>query len=358
MADKSKTSWAQLRVGILAMVALFLIVLMIFLLTGNTNWFTKESNLHTFLDDAASLTEGAPVRINGILAGKVKKVQLSGLNDPLRIIRVDFTVNQKLLKEIPVDSTIYIASDNVLGSTKFINVKKGDKRETVRDGAEIKAKDTREFDEVVQQGYAVLASLQGILGKVNDIVAQVEVGKGSIGKLLVDEELYNRLLAVVSEGQKITTALTTGKGTVGKLLYDPELYNDVRGSLAKVDTIVAGLQKGEGTAGKFLKDPSMYDDLHKSVDELKQILADLNAGKGTAGKLLKEDQIASQISTTLGKVDLTIDKINSGQGTIGQLLVNPQLYDAANGTTRELHDLLKDFRANPKKFLRIKLALF
>jgi phospholipid/cholesterol/gamma-HCH transport system substrate-binding protein len=38
--------------------------------------------------------------------------------------------------------------------------------------------------------------------------------------------------------------------------------------------------------------------------------------------------------------------------------VNPQLYESANGTTRELHDLLRDFRANPKKFLTIKLKLF
>jgi len=29
-----------------------------------------------------------------------------------------------------------------------------------------------------------------------------------------------------------------------------------------------------------------------------------------------------------------------------------------NGATRELQSLFKDIRANPKKFLRIKLALF
>jgi phospholipid/cholesterol/gamma-HCH transport system substrate-binding protein len=39
-------------------------------------------------------------------------------------------------------------------------------------------------------------------------------------------------------------------------------------------------------------------------------------------------------------------------------MVNPSLYDSLDGTTRELHGLLKDFRANPKKFLRIKLGLF
>jgi phospholipid/cholesterol/gamma-HCH transport system substrate-binding protein len=40
------------------------------------------------------------------------------------------------------------------------------------------------------------------------------------------------------------------------------------------------------------------------------------------------------------------------------LLNNPALYEDLDGTTRELQGLLKDFRANPKKFLRIKLGLF
>ncbi len=118
------------------------------------------------------------------------------------------------------------------------------------------------------------------------------------------------------------------------------------------------LEKGEGTAGKVLKDPALYNDLHTSVTQLNTILADLNAGKGTAGELLKDNKLAKQLSITLDKVDMSIDKVNSGQGTIGQLFTNPALYDSLNGTTRELHELLKDFRSNPKKFLRIKLSFF
>jgi phospholipid/cholesterol/gamma-HCH transport system substrate-binding protein len=53
-----------------------------------------------------------------------------------------------------------------------------------------------------------------------------------------------------------------------------------------------------------------------------------------------------------------MDKINSGQGTIGQLLVNPSLYESLDGTMKEFHSFMKDFRANPKKFLTIKLVLF
>jgi phospholipid/cholesterol/gamma-HCH transport system substrate-binding protein len=51
-------------------------------------------------------------------------------------------------------------------------------------------------------------------------------------------------------------------------------------------------------------------------------------------------------------------KFNSGQGTIGQLMVNPQLYDCMTGATREANPLIKDIRANPKKFLNVKLSIF
>ena len=358
MADKTKVSWAQLKVGILSMVALFLVVLLIFLLTGDTRFFEKRIPLHTYTDDAASLTVGSPVRINGILAGKVTKVALSGMNDPRRTIRIDFEVDLKMQKEIPTDSVLAIASDNLLGSTKFLNIKKGIKKEVVEPGAEIQSLDTREFDELVQQGYQVLGSLQAILAKVEGIVGQVEVGKGTIGKLLVDETLYKSLQATVDQLHLLASTLNSSEGTVGKLIHDDALYNDVRVTLNRFDTLMAGLQHGDGSAGKFLKDPVLYNDLHTSVKQMNSLLADLNAGKGTAGKFLKSDELASQISTTLNKINTTIDKVNSGQGTIGQLMVNPQLYDSVNGTTRELHELLKDFRANPKKFLRIRLSFF
>ena len=98
--------------------------------------------------------------------------------------------------------------------------------------------------------------------------------------------------------------------------------------------------------------------LEQLIDRLNNITAGVEQGKGTAGKLLKSDELSNQIQATIGRLDGILDKINAGQGTIGQLLVNTSLYDNLNGTTREMHELMKDFRANPKKFLRIKLGLF
>jgi len=98
--------------------------------------------------------------------------------------------------------------------------------------------------------------------------------------------------------------------------------------------------------------------LRAATTQFNQLLGELQAGKGTAGKLLKDEQMYNQINQLIAKVDGTLDKLNSGQGTLGQLMVNPQLYETLNGATGELHQLFKDMRANPKKFLSIRLTIF
>lgn len=358
MPSKEKVNFAQLRVGILGLVALFFVTLLVFLLTGSMDMFKKQVPLAAFVSDAAGLSPGSPVRINGIQAGKIKEVALSGDTNPQRIIKIDFVVDEDMVKQIPADSIASISSDNLLGSSKFLEINKGASPQVIQPGAIVKSADTRQFDALVQQGYSVLDSLQAILGRVQDIVGQIENGKGSIGKLLVDESLYNSLQATVNQVQLLATTLNSKTGTIGHLINDNALYEQVQRVVTRIDEMSSDLQQGKGSAGMILKDPRLYNSLNSSVDQLNTILTNLNAGKGTAGEILNDPKIANQLSATLDKVNVTIDKLNSGQGTMGQLLVNPQLYDAATGTTRELHELLKDFRANPKKFLRIKLAVF
>ena len=77
MPSRQKVSLAQMKVGILSIVALACITLIVFLLTGNASWFKKQIQLHVYTSDAAGLNAGAPVRINGIQAGSVKKVASS-----------------------------------------------------------------------------------------------------------------------------------------------------------------------------------------------------------------------------------------------------------------------------------------
>jgi phospholipid/cholesterol/gamma-HCH transport system substrate-binding protein len=357
MPSAKKVAWAQLRVGIVAVIAMIILAVLIFLITGSTNLFAPKANLYTYLKDSAALASGSNVRVNGILAGRISKVELTGSNDSKRIVRVTLELEKSLLRQIPKDSVAAVAAENLLGS-KYINIEKGKDPQPVAPEAELVAKDTSEFDEVLRSSYNLLTGLRGTLERIDRIVAVVEKGEGSIGKLIYDKQLYDNLGRTAAEANRLIAQLNSGKGTISKLLYDDELHNNLQGSLARVNGLLDDLQAGKGTAGKLMKDEALYQDFRRTMAEFRQIATNLNAGKGTAGKLLKDPALHDQLQATLKRVDVLFDKINTGEGTLGQLVVNPQMYESLNGASRELQGFLKAFRANPKKYLSIKLELF
>lgn len=357
MATKDKTRWAQLRVGIMAIVALMILGSLIFLLTSGGSVFRGTATLYTYMSDSGAMAQGSPVRLNGIVIGNVKNVGLSGDNTPGRAIRIELEVYQDMLKSIPSDSQAFISAENLLGA-KFINITMGKSTDTIKAGGEVSARQVEGFDEVIASSYDLMTSLKGILGRMDNIISQIEKGEGSIGKFIVDPRFYDELTKTVVEVRQIAQAVGDGKGTVGKLLYDPSMYDQINKTVADLDAVILDVRAGRGTAGKLVTDDALYAEARQSIAELKVLLAELNQGKGTMGKLLKDDQIANDLSSTLTKVNTTIDNINDGKGTIGQLMVNPQLYESLNGFSTEMRDFMKDVRANPKKYLRVKLAIF
>lgn len=147
--SKKKVAWAELKVGVMALVAMILLGILVFLITGSTTLFSDKVTLYTYLSDSAALTKGANVRLNGILIRAASdKVELSGQSTPTRIVRVTMSVDKTFLPSIPTDSQAMIAAENVLGS-KYINIKRGMLTDAIQAGTEVKALDTTDFDDVV-----------------------------------------------------------------------------------------------------------------------------------------------------------------------------------------------------------------
>src|ERR1039457_4910580 len=258
MAIQTKVKWAKLRVGILALAAMVILTILIFLITGKVNFFESKATLFTYLRDAAA------VNLDGIQIGKVKTIGLSGLKDPKRLVRIAMEVPESSLKNIPVDSVSSISSANLLGA-KYINIKSGKSETMVRAGEEIPSLNAEGFDSLMEEGNTVMTSLQATVDLVDKLLADIQAGKGSVGKLLVDDTLYNHVLGVVDQVRKLAEALNSKESTIGKLVYDHELYDDFRKTLGRVDKLVDDLKQGQGTAGKLLKDPALYDETQKTA---------------------------------------------------------------------------------------------
>jgi phospholipid/cholesterol/gamma-HCH transport system substrate-binding protein len=357
MPDPGKVRWSKLKVGVVGSAAFVILFVLVFLLTSAKGIFRHYSTLRTYMDDASGLANGTAVRLNGITVGFLDKLQLTGSRDPRRTVEFDMKVQSSFLPQIPVDSHVGVAAANLLGD-KFLNITKGLASQHVVDGAELPALRAQDIPEMMAQMSNVLDSFTKIVGRADNLLAGVEAGHGNLGLFLKDDELYRRLNAIAAEGQQLLADVRKGNGTLSKILYDDTLYNDLDKPIKRIDSMLADLQAGQGTAGKLLKDTSLFDDAHQTLDQIRQLIADVNVGKGTAGHLLKDPVLGQRLDDLVAKFNLTIDKINSGQGTIGQLATNPQLYDALTGATREFQSLAKDMRANPKKFLTIRLQLF
>lgn len=358
MPSATKTRWSQLKVGIVAAVALVILAFLIVTMSGQNPLFRETVSVFVYFDDSFAMTAGAtPVRLNGILIGKVSDVGLSGSTELNRTVKVTLAVDEDKLGLIPIDSTAGLAQQNLLGA-RYINVRRGKSAQTVQPGGEIRTEDTTEIQDMLDEGKSTLAALQTILKRVENIVIEIEDGKGTIGKFLRDETLYTNLTSAAEEMKKLVSAFNNPNSTLGHLINDDDLYADVRGTVGKVDQLLAGLNAGEGTLGKLLKDESLHEELRGTLADFRETIRLVNQGGGTVGKLLTTDTLHRRLEDTMTRVDRILDKMDRGEGTMGQLLNNPALYESMDNTMREVQGFMKDFRANPKKFLTIQLKLF
>src|ERR1035437_10717688 len=103
MPSERQIRWAKFRVLTVCAVAMVILSILAYLLTGGSV-LTEKATMYLYIPDATGLGPGAPVRVNGIGVGKVRLVDLSGSTEPNRIVKVTLTVERDRLASIPDDS--------------------------------------------------------------------------------------------------------------------------------------------------------------------------------------------------------------------------------------------------------------
>jgi phospholipid/cholesterol/gamma-HCH transport system substrate-binding protein len=81
-----------------------------------------------------------------------------------------------------------------------------------------------------------------MVGQINTIMAGVGEGKGTLGKLVKDDALYNDAKELVTSLKAVSSDIEQGKGTIGKLVKDESLYNDAKETMKNVSQLTSGLK--------------------------------------------------------------------------------------------------------------------
>ncbi len=359
MPSQKQLKWSQLKVGVTVLVASVTLAVLIFLMSGTGGIFTHKIKLKAYYDNAGGLQEGAPVRLSGVDIGNVVNVRV--VSDPARRltpVQVTMKVNTRYHQSLRKDSVTSLETAGVLGST-YIDIDSSTaKGPEAADGDTLPTREHPELQDVVRASQSTLQNMDALLKRLDRIVAFVESGEGSIGKLIYDPLLYNRLNATVIEFQKLVNEVTEGNGTLGKLVSDDELYQKANSTVDKLNAMIDDLNAGKGTAGKFLKDSALYDNANDTIANVKKLTDDVNAGKGALGKLAKDEQFAAKLQNTMDKLSSITDRLEAGEGSAGRFLRDPTMYNNTNELLQETRGLIKAIRENPKKYLTIHLKIF
>jgi phospholipid/cholesterol/gamma-HCH transport system substrate-binding protein len=358
MPQQERVQWAKLRVGVLVIVSLVVFAIGVFFISGQEGIFTRHYILKAYLASAGGLREGADVRLTGIYVGSVVKIRISPYTDKERVVEVDMKIARTFQNEIRADSKASVETVGLLGDS-YINITRGTPgQEPLANGGAVKAEKTADIAAVVQNTNEVIMNLNALSAKLDDITTQIQAGKGSMGKLLYDQALYNKMDATVSGAQTLVDRANRGEGTIGKLMIDETLYNRTLATLDRLNQVIDDVQHGKGSLAKFISDPTAYNNLNRLLANGNNLIDSINQGHGTLGKLAKDEQLYDRMNSTLAHMDTITARIDQGQGTLGKLSTDPTLFNNLSESSQSLKEFLADFRKNPKKYLSIKLHIF
>jgi phospholipid/cholesterol/gamma-HCH transport system substrate-binding protein len=338
MASVNRVKWARYRVAAVAVASLIILFSLLYELFGGL-LLAPKTTVYLYIPDASGLSGESPVRVDGIDVGRVSAVELSGSKDVNRAVKVTLLFYRDRLHGVPIDSVAQISSDSLIGD-KFVDITGGTSQKNIPAEGEMIYKFQPELLRSLD-----LSQFTQQLRLVDQTLTDIEQGRSQFGKFFQGQSFYNDLQRRLVELHKGIRAAVSTSGEVGSLLNSDKLHAQVSDLLVQIDQSIAKVQSGQGTAGELLRDSARYDQLLSQVQAFRRSL-----DVASKSELLQSDEAYQSTNRTLGALIRSVDELNR----------NPQLattavYDNLNGTLQELRDNMRDFRLNPKKYLRLKL---
>lgn len=353
MPKKKTLTYSDLRVGIVVAIAvgIFMFVTVYISREAGLPFFGGQYTVYSYLKDINGLKAGAPVHLSGVEVGAVARVEFAEPGAPAPV-KVTLRLRKDIQERVTTSSLVTVGSLGVLGE-KMVDIDPGPPGGTViGDGQAVPGESAGDPIK------GILADASRAVKDVRDLVGDIQEGRGTIGLILKREELYQKLTGFVDKTQELLARMDRTEGTLGKLINDPAFYDNLNDLSKGMNEIVAKVQRGEGGLGRLLNDEKLAESLTSVVENLNTVSKRLVEGDGTVSALIKERELYDRMNSLSGNLEAITARLDRGDGTAGRLLHDQQLYDNLNRTASELQGLLKDIRADPKKYLRVKVSLF
>ena len=302
----------EVKVGATALLTIVVFVWLFNFLKGKD--FLKSTAIYyTVYDKVGGLAESSPVEINGYKVGVVRSIDF--IDAKSGRLLVEFSVNKNF--KLPKNTVAEIVPVSLLGGMK----------------------------------------VQFVYGKGPGTYSEGDTIPGRLAESLMDK-IDTEILPVKEKISNLIVVLDSVISSVNEVM-NPDFKKDFSGTLAHLNSTTASLDKIIGSKEKELT--ATLDNINKFT----QMLSD-NSGKmsktfsnleAITDTLAAADiySSVSNLKASLEKSALLMDNLNKGKGSAGQFLTNDTLYTNLTNSLESLNVLLKDMKANPKRYVQFSI---
>ncbi|HEX3149191.1 MAG TPA: MlaD family protein [Gemmataceae bacterium] len=207
----------------------------LFRVSGKSGLWRDGYEVTVVATDAQDVEPGTPVRVRGIEAGRVTAVDYADDEVHIRVV-----LDGKFRERIYADATAAVQTKGILG-VSVVDIKPGTPKSGPLTEPYIATTPTADLAQVT-------AKLDSVATRVDAVLKDVQDGKGTLPKLLKDDDIYNDLKSASADAKKLvknldetTTALRGDTQTTLKKVNDS--VDAIHGELDGMKTFVRNGQE-------------------------------------------------------------------------------------------------------------------
>lgn len=306
----------ETRLGLFFALA-FVAGLVLLELAGGLDFFRQGVEIRARFNSVNELQVGAPVKLAGVQIGDVRRI---GIEDN----KVSVAMRIRAGAGVRTDSRASVRFAGLMGQNYVALTFGSASAPEVTSGTEIEVSPVPDVSEIL----AKLDAAAGSVGNITNIFGGDNFQNllGPFTDFLKDNS--PRLTAILGNIQVISKQIADGKGTVGMLVNDDQLYTtalqtitnmnqvatdiqvlstDAKAAVAEARKVVTDVSSGQGTLGKLTRDEALYRETTTAMSNLREILEKINRGNGLAGKVVNDEAFFKNVKGTLQKVEKATD---------------------------------------------------
>ncbi len=269
------TSPSSFRVGLFVIFGVAALLAGVFLVGSQEGLFRATYHVSVYFSTVEGVRAGSSVRLAGVDIGVVDEVEVSPRDNK---VRLGLKLNSPSKSFVKKDSYATIAPEGLVGNY-FVDVSVGSRTGApIEDGDVLRATDAVRLSAALENAGAVLNNIRQASDEFTKTFAAINEGQGTLGKLIVKEDIYKHLEHMSSEADAgVVRALRNGD-TLSESVHDVARRTD--SLVANVNAVFTRLNEGGGTVGALLSERTMYDSLLIAVGNTVRATEKAQVGAG------------------------------------------------------------------------------